>query len=91
MGRAERIRSPNESIQRTSRAVFETPVIQSSTNLIRIGRRLFQNPIYLAREWRKALNNSEYASAAALARHLNISRARVTQILNPLHLSPPGI
>ena len=48
----------------------------------------YRNPIYLAREWRKVLGEGQYSSPVALARHLNISRARVTQILNLLRLSP---
>jgi hypothetical protein len=64
------------------------PVILSNTNLIKIGKRQYRNPIYLAREWRKALDEGKYASPAGLARHLKVSRARVTQILNLLKLSP---
>jgi hypothetical protein len=51
----------------------------------------YRNPVYIAKEWRKALDNGEYASAAALARHLKISRARVTQVMNLLKLSPEAI
>jgi len=80
--------SPNGSIHRTFRAVFEMSVTPFNHNLIKIGKRQYRNPIYLAREWREALNNGEYASPAALARHLKVSRARVTQILNLLKLSP---
>jgi hypothetical protein len=57
-------------------------------NLIKIGKRQYRNPVYLAREWRKALGTGEYASPAALAHHLKVSRARVTQVLNLLKLSP---
>jgi hypothetical protein len=41
----------------------------------------------LAKEWRTALDNGVYTSSADLARHLKISRARVTQILNLLKLT----
>jgi len=41
----------------------------------------------VAREWREVLDKGEYASRAALARHREVSRARVTQILNLLKLS----
>ena len=64
------------------------PVAPFDHNLIKIGKRQYLNPIYLAREWRKALDNGEYASPAVMARHLKVSRARVTQILNLLQLSP---
>ena len=67
-------------------AVFEMPVIAFNHNLIKIGKRQYRNPIVLAKEWRKALDNGEYASPAALARELKVSRARVTQILNLLKL-----
>jgi hypothetical protein len=67
------------------------PVIPFNHNLIRIGKRQYRNPIYLAREWRRALDNGEYMSLAALARHLKVSRARVTQVLNLLKLAPEAI
>ena len=79
--------SPNRSIHRTFRAIFELPVTQIKHNLINIGKRTYRNPIHLAKEWRRALDHGEYSSAAALARYLNVSRARVTQILNLLRLS----
>ncbi|MFC1955912.1 hypothetical protein ACFLWZ_05235 [Chloroflexota bacterium] len=71
--------------------VFEIPVAISKHNLIKICKRQYRNPIYIAIEWRKALDNGEYASLAALARHFKITRARVTQILNLLELSPEAI
>jgi len=67
------------------------PVIPSNYNLIKTGKRRHRNPIYLAKEWRRALNAGEYNSLAALARHLKVSRARVTQIMNILQLSPEVI
>ena len=63
------------------------PVIQSNHNLIKVCKRKYRNPIYLASEWRRALDDGEYASPAALARHLKVTRARVTQIMNLLKLS----
>lgn len=83
--------SPNGSIHRTFRATFEMPDAPFNHNLIKTGGRQYRNPIFLAREWRKALDNGEYASPAALAHHLKVSRARVTQILNLLKLSPEVI
>jgi hypothetical protein len=67
------------------------PVAQFNHNLIKIGKRQYRNPIYLAKEWHRVLADGVYFSPAALARHLKISRARVTQILNLLHLSPEVI
>lgn len=80
--------SPGRSIHRTFRAVFEIPDIPSSHNLIKVCKRQYRNPVYLAKEWRGALDNGEYASLAALARHHKVSRPRVTQIMNLLKLSP---
>ncbi|MFC1974090.1 hypothetical protein ACFLU2_01900 [Chloroflexota bacterium] len=79
--------SPNESIHRTFRDVFKIPVIKSNHNLLKISKGQYRNPIYLAREWRKALDSGEYTSCAALACHLKVSRARITQIMNLLQLS----
>ena len=67
------------------------PVTKHNHNLIKICKRQYRNPIYLAREWRRALDHGECASPAALARHLKVSRARVTQIINLLQLSPEVI
>jgi hypothetical protein len=64
------------------------PIVSFNHNLIKIGKRQYRNPIYLAREWRQVLDDGEYPSLAVLARHLKISRARVTQIMNLLRLSP---
>ena len=50
--------------------------------------RTYRNPIFLAREWKKALETAKYPSQAALARELGVSRVRVTQILRLLKLSP---
>jgi len=49
--------------------------------------RTYRNPIFLAREWRKALDSGECTSQTALARKLGVSRVRVTQVLNLLRLS----
>lgn len=64
------------------------PVTQYNHNLIKICMRRYRNPVFLAREWRRALDDGEYASPAALSRHLKVSRARITQIMNLLRLSP---
>ncbi|MCG6534892.1 MAG: hypothetical protein L7F78_09415 [Syntrophales bacterium LBB04] len=50
--------------------------------------RLSRNPIYLAQEWQKALITGYYSSPADLARKLGVSRARVTQVLWLLNLTP---
>jgi hypothetical protein len=83
--------SPNRSIHRTFRVVFEMSVTRSNRNLIKINKWQYRNPIHLAKEWRIALDAGEYASLAALASHFKVSRARVTQIMNLLRLSPEVI
>ena len=72
-------------------AVFEMPVVPFNHNVIKIGKRQYRNPVFLAKEWRRALDNGECASLADLARRLKTSRARVTQILNLLKLAPEAI
>jgi hypothetical protein len=51
-------------------------------------RRIYRNPIFLAKEWQRMIDSGEFTSSAALARHLKVSKARVTQIMNLLKLSP---
>jgi hypothetical protein len=67
------------------------PVTSSNHNLIKIRKGQYRNPVFLARAWRKSLDNGEYASSADLAHRLKVSRARVTQIMNLLKLSPEVI
>lgn len=47
-----------------------------------------RNPIVLAQEWQRALDDGECPSRAALARQLGVTRARVTQVLGLLDLAP---
>jgi hypothetical protein len=83
--------SPNRSIHRTFQADFEMTSGRSSLSLIKTGKNHYRNPIYLAREWRRALDSGEHPSRAALSRQLKVSRARVTQIMNLLRLSPEAL
>ena len=80
--------SPNGLKGRTFRATFEMPTAPFNHNLIRIGKRKYRNPIFLAREWRRVLDEGKFSSLAELSRDLKVSRARVTQILNLLKLAP---
>ena len=48
----------------------------------------YRNPIYLAQEWNDALTTGAYPSQAQLAQRLGLSRARVSQVLSLLRLSP---
>ena len=46
--------------------------------------RIYRNPIYLAKEYKQMIDNSDVKNQARLARLKGISRARVTQILRLL-------
>jgi len=50
------------------------------------GKLVYSNPMTLALEWLKGLEEGRYASRAAIAKELGISRTRVTQIMNVLRL-----
>ena len=63
-------------------------VARSDHNLIRVEKAQYRNPIFLALEWQGALDSGQCESFSALAWHFEISRARVTQIMNLLRLSP---
>ena len=51
-------------------------------------RKVHRNPVVLAREWAFKLASGECRSRADLASNLKVSRARVTQMLQLLQLSP---
>ena len=50
--------------------------------------RRYRNPIVVAQEWQRRLDNGECASRADLAHKLGVNRARVTQVLGLLDLAP---
>ncbi|MBN2394972.1 MAG: hypothetical protein JXC36_00745 [Candidatus Atribacteria bacterium] len=75
--------SPNCSIDRTFTSTFYFPQKATKANKT---IRVYRNPIYLAREYKKMLDSGEVKNQAELARIKGISRARVTQILNLLKL-----
>jgi len=52
---------------------------------------MYRNPIALAQEWQRVLDNGECATRADLARMLGVSRPRVTQVLDLLELAPEVI
>ena len=54
--------------------------------LTKICNHQYRNPIYLARQWKTDLAEGKYSSQANLSRKMEVSRARVTQILNLLKL-----
>jgi hypothetical protein len=63
-------------------------VARSDHNLIKVDKTQYRNPIYLAMEWQRTLDSGQCESLSALALHFKVSRARVTQIMNLLSLSP---
>ena len=75
--------SPNCNIDRTFTSTFYFPQQVTKTNQIKC---LYRNPIYLAREYKRMIDNGQVKNQSDLARKLGISRARVTQILNLLRL-----
>ncbi len=75
--------SPDCSIDRTFTSTFNFPqkVIKSNQITPR-----YRNPIYLARECKRMIDNGEVKNQADLARKLGISRVRIHQILSLLKL-----
>jgi len=75
--------SPDCNIDRTFTSIFYFPHQAIKTNVI---KRIYRNPIYLAREYKRIIANGQVKNQADLARKFGISRARVTQIINLLKL-----
>ena len=75
--------SPEHTVSRTLQIFLN----RSARKAVR-PKRLHRNPIILALEWEQMLDSGEMASQADLARHLRVSRARVTQVLRLLRLNP---
>ena len=76
------------SIDRTFRSVFNLPQSKRQLALTKVAKHLHRNPIILAQEWQGILAAGKYASPAEMARRIGVSRARVTQVLQLLKLSP---
>ena len=49
-------------------------------------KKIYQNPIYTALQWRAMLDKGQFKSKAELGRHFGVSRVRVVQMLNLLKL-----
>ena len=75
--------SPDCNIDRTFTSTFYSSHKTTNTNQI---KRLYRNPIYLAREYKRMIDNSQVKNQSGLARKLGISRVRICQILNLLKL-----
>jgi hypothetical protein len=82
--------SSNRSKDRTFRVVFRFSAGRPRT-ATRKPLRTYRNPVCLAREWQQALDRGDVVSRADLARRIGVSRARVTQVLGLLALSPKAL
>jgi len=75
--------SPDCNIDRTFIYQFYFP---TAVNKFPTPNKTYRNPIYLAKEYKEMIDLGEAKNQAELARKLDISRARVTQILNILKI-----
>jgi len=75
--------SPDCSIDRTFTSTFYFPHKVKKANQI---IRTYRNPIYLAGEYKRMIDNGQVKNQSGLARKLGVSRVRVHQILNLLKL-----
>ena len=50
-----------------------------------------RDPLKLARHYQALLDTGRFENRAALARHLGVSRARVTQVLKRLNSTPAAV
>jgi hypothetical protein len=84
--------SPSKLKGRTFRMTFQLPADEKprSSKTHRLSR-LYRNPIILAQEWQQALSNGGHATQAEFARRQGICRARVTQVLQLLNLTPDAL
>jgi DNA invertase Pin-like site-specific DNA recombinase len=80
--------SPDCNIDRTFTSTFYFPHKATKSNKT---KPVYQDPIYLAKEYKKMIDLGEAKNQAELARIKGISRARVTQILNLLKIDKSTI
>ena len=81
--------SPNYLKERTFKLSFVLPDFADMTKPKL--KKVYQNPIYLAMEWKQMLDSKQFKSKAELGRHLGVSRVRVIQVLDLLKLCPEVI
>jgi hypothetical protein len=77
--------SPDCSIDRTFISTFNFPHKAKKANQI---IHIYRNPIYLAREYKRMIDNGQVKNQSGLACKLGISRVRIHQILGLLKLDP---
>jgi hypothetical protein len=75
--------SPDCNIDRTFITTFYFPDKTTKANQI---ARIYRNPIYLAKEYKRMIDNGQVKNQSDLARKLGISRVRIHQILSLLKL-----
>jgi len=75
--------SPDCSIDRTFTSTFYFSHKVTKSNQI---ARIYRNPIYLARKYKRMIDNDQVKNQSGLARKLGISRVRIHQILSLLKL-----
>jgi len=75
--------SPDWNIDRAFTSTFYFPRKATKPNKT---IPVYRNPIYLAREYKRMIDNGQVKNQADLARKLSISRVRITQILRLLKL-----
>jgi len=80
--------APNCAELRTFKLTFSSQLLKARQRLKIKPRRVYRNPVTLAWEWQAALENGDCSSKADIARMLGISRARVSQVLRLLRVSP---
>ncbi|GAG46887.1 unnamed protein product, partial [marine sediment metagenome] len=77
--------SPDCNIGRTFISTFHFPKKVTKANPI---TRIYRNPIYLAKEYKRMIDSGQVKNQSGLARKLGISRVRIHQILSLLKLNP---
>jgi len=75
--------SPDCSIDRTFISTFHFP--RKATKPSKT-KSIYRNPIYLAREYKRMIDNGQVKNQSDLARKLGISKVRIHQILSLLKL-----
>ena len=75
--------SPDCTIDRTFTSTFYFPHKVTKANQI---ARIYRNPIYLARKYKRMIDNGQVKNQFGLARKLGISRVHIHQILSLLKL-----
>ena len=76
--------SPDCSIDRTFTSTFYFSHKVTKVNQI---ARIYRNPICLAKEYKRMIDNGQVKNQSGLARKLGISRVRIHQILSLLKLN----